>query len=48
MKKDGPAKSMIVILAALLGGMVACGGVLLNHAMMSRKQKMTFIDQQLV
>ncbi len=47
-KKDGPAKSMIVILAALLGGMVACGGVLLNHAMMSRKQKMTFIDQQLV
>lgn len=47
-KKDGPAKSMIVILVALLGGMVACGGVLLNHAMMSRKQKMTFIDQQLV
>lgn len=46
--KDGPAKSMIVILAALLGGMVACGGVLLNYAMMSRKQKMAFIDQQLV
>lgn len=47
-KKDGPAKSMIVILAALLGGMVACGGVLLNYAMVSRKQKMAFIDQQLV
>ncbi len=47
-KKDGPAKSMIVILAALLDGMVACGGVLLNYAMVSRKQKMTFIDQQLV
>jgi len=47
-KKDGPAKSMIVILAALLGGIVACGGVLLNYAMVSRKQKMTFIDQQLV
>ncbi|HCB1464106.1 TPA: LPS O-antigen length regulator [Citrobacter freundii] len=47
-KKDGPAKSMIVILPALLGGMVACGGVLLNYAMVSRKQKMTFIDQQLV
>ena len=46
--KDGPAKSIIVILAALLGGMVACGGVLLNYAMVSRKQKMTFIDQQLV
>lgn len=47
-KKDGPAKSMIVILAALLGGIVACGGVLLNYAMVSRKQKMTFIDQQMV
>ncbi|MEY7684706.1 LPS O-antigen length regulator Wzz(fepE) [Citrobacter cronae] len=47
-KKDGPAKSMIVILAVLLGGMVACGGVLLNYAMVSRKQKMAFIDQQLV
>lgn len=47
-KKDGPAKLMIVILAALLGGIVACGGVLLNYAMVSRKQKMTFIDQQLV
>ncbi|MBJ8375343.1 LPS O-antigen length regulator [Citrobacter cronae] len=46
--KDGPAKSRIVILAALLGGMVACGGVLLNYAMVSRKQKMAFIDQQLV
>ncbi|MBC6502201.1 LPS O-antigen length regulator [Citrobacter freundii] len=46
--KDGAAKSMIVVLAALLGGMVACGGVLLNYAMASRKQKMTFVDQQLV
>ena len=45
--KDGAAKSMIVVLAALLGGMVACGGVLLNYAMASRKQKMTFVDQQL-
>ncbi|MDN8598142.1 LPS O-antigen length regulator Wzz(fepE) [Citrobacter sp. S2-9] len=36
-KKDGPGKSIIVILAALLGGMVACGGVLLRHALMSRK-----------
>ena len=46
--KDGAAKSMIVVLAALLGGMVACGGVLLNYTMASRKQKMTFVDQQLV
>lgn len=47
-KKDGPAKSMIVILAALLGGMVACGGVLLNYAMMSRKQNAAFLGQPLV
>lgn len=36
-KKDGPRRSIIVILAALLGGMVACGGVLLRHALVSRK-----------
>lgn len=47
-KKDGPAKSMIVILAALLGGMVACGGVLLNYAVMSRKQHAAFLGDQLV
>lgn len=37
-KKDGPGKAIIVILSALIGGMVACGGVLLRHAMASRKQ----------
>ncbi|EHE9876215.1 LPS O-antigen length regulator [Escherichia coli] len=37
-KKDGPGKAIIVILSALIGGMVACGGVLLHHAMASRKQ----------
>lgn len=47
-KKSGPAKSMIVILAMLLGGMVGCGGVLLNHAMMNRKQNAAFLGQQLV
>ncbi|MEG2589012.1 MAG: LPS O-antigen length regulator Wzz(fepE) [Citrobacter sp.] len=47
-KKDGPAKSMIVILAALLGGMVACGGVLLNYAVISRKQHAAFLGDQLV
>lgn len=36
-KKDGPGKSLIVILAGLVGGMVACGGVLLQQAMLSRK-----------
>ncbi len=28
-KKDGQGKAIIVILSALVGGMVACGGVLL-------------------
>lgn len=37
-KKDGPGKAIIVILSAMVGGMVACGGVLLRHAMASRKQ----------
>lgn len=47
-KKDGPGKSLIVILAALLGGMVACGGVLLNYAMLSRKRDIAILGQQLV
>ncbi|MDA8478014.1 LPS O-antigen length regulator Wzz(fepE) [Citrobacter sp. Awk 4] len=38
-KKDGPGKSVIIILAALIGGMVACGGVLLRHALISRKME---------
>ena len=35
-KKDGPGKPLIVILAALLGGLFACGSVLLREAMLSR------------
>ncbi|EFH3782627.1 LPS O-antigen length regulator, partial [Escherichia coli] len=31
-------KAIIVILSAMVGGMVACGGVLLRYAMASRKQ----------
>ncbi|NYY78584.1 enterobactin transporter [Escherichia coli] len=42
--KDGPGKSIIVILSALIGGMVACGGVLLRHAMASRKQDAMMAD----
>lgn len=34
--KDGPGKSLIIILAALLGGMFACGSVLLREAIHSR------------
>ncbi|HDR2619680.1 TPA: LPS O-antigen length regulator [Enterobacter chuandaensis] len=34
--KDGPGKGMIVILAAILGALFACGSVLLRDAMLSR------------
>lgn len=48
-KKDGPGKTIIIILAALLGGMMACGGVLLRHAMVSRKMENALaIDERLV
>ncbi|RZN48421.1 LPS O-antigen length regulator Wzz(fepE) [Escherichia sp. E13S3] len=43
-KKDGPGKAIIVILSALIGGMVACGSVLLRHAMASRKQDAMMAD----
>ncbi|TGB63931.1 LPS O-antigen length regulator Wzz(fepE) [Escherichia sp. E4736] len=43
-KKDGPGKVIIVILSALIGGMVACSGVLLRHAMASRKQDAMMAD----
>lgn len=36
-KKDGPGKALIVILAALVGGILACGGVLLKEAIDSRQ-----------
>lgn len=35
-KKDGPGKALIVVLAALLGGLFACGSVLLREAMLTR------------
>lgn len=48
-KKDGPGKAVIIILAALIGGMMACGGVLLHHAMVSRKMENALaIDERLV
>lgn len=48
-KKDGPGKAVIIILAALIGGMMACGGVLLRHAMASRKMENALaIDERLV
>ncbi|ECC3878602.1 ferric enterobactin transport protein FepE [Salmonella enterica subsp. indica] len=48
-KKDGLGKAIIIILAALIGGMMACGGVLLRHAMVSRKMENALaIDERLV
>ncbi|EHB9395538.1 LPS O-antigen length regulator [Salmonella enterica] len=48
-EKDGPGKAIIIILAALIGGMMACGGVLLHHAMVSRKMENALaIDERLV
>ncbi|EDW4488226.1 LPS O-antigen length regulator [Salmonella enterica subsp. enterica] len=48
-KKDGPGKAIIIIMAALIGGMMACGGVLLRHAMVSRKMENALaIDERLV
>ncbi|EAA1527274.1 LPS O-antigen length regulator [Salmonella enterica subsp. enterica] len=48
-KKDGPGKAVIIIQAALIGGMMACGGVLLRHAMVSRKMENALaIDERLV
>ncbi|ECG8588285.1 LPS O-antigen length regulator [Salmonella enterica subsp. salamae] len=48
-KKDGPGKAIIIILAALVGGMMACGGVLLRHAISSRKMENALaIDERLV
>ncbi|EJH1508297.1 LPS O-antigen length regulator, partial [Escherichia coli] len=37
-------KAIIVILSALIGGMVACGSVLLRYAMASRKQDAMMAD----
>ncbi len=48
-KKDGPGRAIIAILAALVGGMVACGSVLMRNAMLSRKmEKAITVDEQLV
>lgn len=44
-KKDGPGKALIILLAALFGGMVACAGVLLQHARESRRASL-LLDEQ--
>lgn len=35
-KKDGPGKALIILLAAMVGGLLACGSVLLQQAIRSR------------
>lgn len=36
-KKDGPGKALIIVLAAFIGSLLACGSVLLREAMRSRR-----------
>lgn len=47
-KKQGPGRKIVVVLAAVIGGIVACGGVLLQHAMASRKMNETVVRERLV
>lgn len=47
-KKQGPGRKVVVVLAAVIGGIVACGGVLLQHAMASRKMNETLVRERLV
>lgn len=47
-KKQGPGRKIVVVLAAVIGGIVACGGVLLQHAMASRKMDETVVRERLV
>ena len=47
-KKQGPGRMIVVVLAALIGGIMACAGVLLQHAMVSRKRDETMIREHLV
>lgn len=47
-KKDGPGKSLIILLAGIVGGLIGCGGVLMQHAMLSRKpEDVTSMEEQL-
>jgi Chain length determinant protein len=46
-KKDGPGKMLITLLSAMIGGLVACGSVLLSSARESRRATM-LLDEKLV
>jgi LPS O-antigen subunit length determinant protein (WzzB/FepE family) len=45
MKKDGPGKAVIILLTVLIGGFVACGLVLLQHARESRRTQQLLQEQ---
>ncbi|KFD23394.1 ferric enterobactin uptake protein, partial [Yokenella regensburgei ATCC 49455] len=45
-KKDGPGKGIIIVLAALLGGIFACGSVLLGQAMAARRPVLAAVNPE--
>ncbi|MEO3989592.1 LPS O-antigen length regulator Wzz(fepE) [Pseudocitrobacter cyperus] len=47
-RKDGPGKTLIILLAGIVGGFVGCGMVLLQNALLSRKlEETTPLEEQL-
>lgn len=38
LKKDGPGKALILVLAALMGGIISCTTILIRHAIHQREQ----------
>lgn len=47
-RKQGPGRMIVVVLAAIMGGIVACAGVLLHHAMAARKMDDATVSERLV
>ncbi|HCB2206413.1 TPA: LPS O-antigen length regulator [Citrobacter farmeri] len=47
-KKQGPGRMLVIVLAATIGGIVACGSVLLRHAMAARRMDETTITERLL
>ncbi|AKE58111.1 LPS O-antigen length regulator Wzz(fepE) [Citrobacter farmeri] len=47
-RKQGPGKMIVVVLAAIMGGIVACAGVLLHHAMAAHKRNGATVSERLV
>ncbi|MTH44844.1 LPS O-antigen length regulator Wzz(fepE) [Intestinirhabdus alba] len=48
-KKEGPRRALIIMLAAVLGGVASCGVELLRHAMLSRRLEATMpLEERLI